>query len=92
MRELPPGADRSGAIAIGGSAQPLAAANVSRRSLTGQNISSGDLWINETGGAAAIQGAGSYQVPAGSPFKVSTAGSISIIGATAGQKYTATEA
>ena len=83
--------NRSGTIAEGGTAQTLAAANSSRRELSGQNISSADLWINEIGGTAAADTAGSYKVPAGASFSVSTGKAVSIIGATTGQAFTATE-
>lgn len=85
------GTDRSGAITTGGTAQVLAAANPDRRGLTGQNISAGDLWINETGGTAAADTSGSYKVPAGATFEIETVFAISIVGATTGQKFTATE-
>ena len=88
---LPAGTNRSGAITTGGTAQVLAAANSSRLSLVGQNISSGDLWINEIGGTAAVDTAGSYKVGAGVSFAIGTNRAISIIGATTGQKFTATE-
>lgn len=88
---LTTGTDRSGSITTGGNAQQLSASNTSRRGLVGQNISSGDLWINEIGGTAAVDTAGSYKIPSGQPFSVSTSRAISIIGATAGQKFTATE-
>jgi len=88
---LPAGTDRSGAIATGGTAQQLAPANSSRASLTGQNTSSGNLGINEIGGTAAIGSAGTYTIAAGQAFSVSTNRSISIVGATSGQTFTATE-
>lgn len=88
---LPSGTDRSGSITTGGTAQQLAAANSSRVSLTGQNISAGDLWINEIGGTAAVDTAGSYKVAAGVAFSIATNRAVSIIGATTGQKWTATE-
>lgn len=88
---LPAGTDRSGAIAVGGTAQQLAAANAGRVSLTLQNLSSGDLWINEIGGAAAVDTAGSWKVPAGGTYAASTNRAISIVGASAGQKFSATE-
>lgn len=88
---LPAGTNRSGAITTGGTAQSLAVANANRKSLSGQNISSGDLWINEVGGTAAIDAAGSYKITAGAAFKINTNQAVSIIGATAGQKFTATE-
>lgn len=88
---LPAGTDRSSSITLGGTAQALAAANTARRGLTGQNISTGDLWINEIGGTAAADTAGSYKVAAGATFTVQTNRAISIVGATTGQKFTATE-
>jgi len=88
---LSAGTDRSGTITTGGTAQQLAAANLARKGLVGQNISAGDLWLNEIGGAASVDTVGSYKIPAGSPFSVSTNRAISIIGATTGQKFTATE-
>jgi hypothetical protein len=59
--------------------------------LNGQNISSGDLWINETGGTAAVDTIGSFKISAGDYFQISTSNAISVIGATTGQKFTATE-
>lgn len=91
LSTLPAGTDRSGSITDGGTAQQLAAANVSRKSLTVQNISDADMWINEIGGTAAVDTAGSWKVPAGSVFSVSTNRAISIVGATTGKKFTATE-
>jgi hypothetical protein len=88
---LPAGTDRSGAITTGGTAKELAPANTERRSLKGQNISAGDLWINENGGTAAADTQGSYKVPGGSTFSIGTNRTISIVGATAGQAWTATE-
>lgn len=88
---LPAGTDRSGSIALGGTAQSLAPANTTRRGLVGQNISAGDLWINEIGGTAAVDTAGSYKVTSGSSFTVNTNRAVSIIGATTGQKFSATE-
>jgi hypothetical protein len=88
---LPAGTDRSGSIAAGGTAQSMAPANAARKSLKGQNISAGDLWINEVGGTAAVDTAGSYKVTSGSAFAIATNRAVSIVGATTGQKWTATE-
>lgn len=88
---LPNGTDRSGTITTGGTAQQLAAANTSRVSLTGQNISSGDLWISENGANAAPNAAGSYKISSGQAFSVGTSRAISIYGATTAQAFTATE-
>lgn len=85
------GTDRSSTIGTGGTAQALAAANAARTRLTGQNISSADLWINEGGGTAAADTVGSYRVPAGATFSVETTHAVSIVGATTGQKFTARE-
>lgn len=90
-KRLQSGTDRSGAITTGGAAQDLAAANTARQFLKGQNISAGDLWICESGAAAAVGAAGSYQVKAGLTFSVNTTRKISIIGAATGQAFTATE-
>lgn len=91
LAPLTSGTDRSGSITTGGTAQALAAANTARTGLVGQNISAGDLWINEIGGTAAVDTAGSYKITSGSPFSVSTSRAVNIIGATTGQKFTATE-
>jgi hypothetical protein len=88
---LAAGTDRSGSIAAGGTAQQLAAANTARKSLKGQNISTGDLWINENGGTAAADTVGSYKIPAGATFSVGTNRAVSIIGAVTGQKFSAAE-
>ncbi len=88
---LPAGTNRSGTITTGGTAQQLAPANTARKSLTIQNISDIDLWVNEIGGAAAIDAVGSYKIIAGQAFSVATNRAISIVGATAGKKWTATE-
>lgn len=83
-------ADKSSTVTSGGTAQVLAAANLFRHGLTGQNISAGDLWVSETG-TAAVDTVGSYKVVPGASFSVHGTGAISIIGATTGQKFTATE-
>jgi hypothetical protein len=88
---LPAGTNRSGTIAVGGTAQTISTGNATRRALYGQNISTGDLWINELGGVAVIGAAGSYKISPGESFSISTSNAISIIGATTGQAYTAVE-
>lgn len=85
------GTGRSGTITLGGTAQQLAAANASRKLLRGQNISTGDLWINENSGTAAANGTDAYLVSAGATFSVDTNEAVSIVGATTGQAFTATE-
>jgi hypothetical protein len=88
---LPAGKDRSGSITTGGTAQTLAALNLARRGLTIQNISTADLWVNETGGTAAANTAGSFQLIAGASANIDTRQAVSIVGATTGQKFSATE-
>lgn len=88
---LKAGTSRSGSITSGGAAQSLASANTSRTILSVQNISSGDLWINEDGGTAAVDTAGSYVIPPRATAYINTNEAVSIIGATTGQKFTATE-
>lgn len=88
---LSPGTDKSGTIAAAGVAQSMAAANPNRRTLTGQNISANDLWINEMGGLAAIATPGSYRVATFETFAIATNRAVSIIGGTLGQGWTATE-
>ena len=87
---LTAGTNRGGTITTGGTAQQLAPANPTRSFLSGQNTSTGDLWIHETGGTAS--GASpSFRVPAGSTFGINTNQAISIWGATTGQSFSATE-
>jgi hypothetical protein len=83
-------ASLGGTITTGGIAQQLVAAGTTRKGVRGQNISTGDLWINE-GGTAVVDGIGSYKVVSGQTFDTSFMGSLSIIGATTGQKFSATE-
>lgn len=85
--------DRSGTITTGGTAQQLAAANAARLGFSVQNLSTGDLWVNTLGTAAAAQpsiklAAGVYfETPAG----YGAVGAISIFGATTGQAFSARE-
>lgn len=86
------GTTRNGSITVGGTAQVLAAANASRISLEGQNLhEEEDLWINEQGATAVIGAAGSYCVPPKGTFQISTSNQISVIAATTGHAWTATE-
>jgi len=89
---LSAGTDRSGSITVGGTAQVLAAANTSRVALVGQNIDpSEDMWLNEVGGNATANTAGSVLVPAKATFSVDSNRAISIVAATTGHKFTAIE-
>lgn len=83
--------NRSGTITLGGTSQTLAAADSTRRHLTIQNLSTGDLWINELGGAAAIDTVGSNRLPPGASATITSPLALAIIGATTGQKFTAAE-
>lgn len=89
---LAAGTDRSGSITTAATSQTVAAANTARKSLRIQNISAEVLWVNQTGTAAAAAGAGSYKVPVDGTFEVTTNQAVAIVGATAGSKFTATEA
>jgi hypothetical protein len=88
---LQKGTDKSGSITLGGTAQTLAVANELRIGLFIQNISAEDMWVNETGGTAAIAGTGSYKIVSFGTFYVNTNKAISVVAATTGSKWTATE-
>lgn len=85
--------NRSGTVTAGGTAQQLAGANAARMGFSIQNLSTGDLWVNTLGTAAAAQpsiklAAGVYfETPAG----YGAVGAISIFGATTGQAFSARE-
>lgn len=88
--------DRSGTITTGGVAQTLALGDGTRRGLSIQNVSSGDLWVNVYGTASATAG---RKIAAGDEYVWSMqqgSGSIpvnavSIFGATTGQAFAAEE-
>lgn len=86
--------DQSGSIATGGTAQQLMPANGRRRGFSVYNLSSADLWINELG-AAAVAGQPSLKITAGTYYETPASGvgvqAVSILGATAGQQFTARE-
>lgn len=86
--------DRSGTIAVAGTAQSLMLASNLRDGFSVQNNSAGDLWINELGSAATIAqpslkiaSGALYETPRGYPCPYA----ISIIGATLAQAFTARE-
>ena len=89
--------DGSGSIATGGTAQQVFAGNTGRQYLLIQNVSSGDLWVNFGTAAVASQPSikivanGSVEFSAGGTGVVPT-GTVSIIGATLGQAFTAKQA
>lgn len=89
---LTAGTDRSGTTnATAGTATTLAPANAARKGLNIQNISAGNIGINEVGGTAAIGSAGTYTVAAGNTVSIRTNRAISVVGSAASQVYTATE-
>ena len=85
--------NRSGTVTTGGTAQQLMPSNTSRKGFSVQNLSTGDLWFNSLGTAAASQPSmklvsGAYfETPAG----YGATGGISIFGATTGQAFSARE-
>jgi hypothetical protein len=88
--------DRSGTITLGGTAQVLMPYNQARHGCKVQNISPGDLWINDQGTAALSQP--SIKVPAGAQYTCdmmangfTNSAVLSIIGATTGQAFAARE-
>ncbi len=85
--------DRSSTITTGGTAQTLVAANPDRDHLFICNPNaSGSLWVNDLGGTAAANGAGSTEIPPGSVATTRSRNAISIIHATTGAAFTAGEA
>lgn len=87
---LPAGTNRSGSITAANTSQTLAAANTTRKYLGIQNTSTGDLWIDEFGNDAVLASP-SFRIAAGGSLNVRTNAKIAIIGATAGQTWSATE-
>ena len=85
--------NRSGIIGTGGASQQLMAANSQRRGYWVQNLSTGALYINAFGAAAATQPSilippnGLYEPCVGS----APASEIQIFGATTGQAFSARE-
>lgn len=88
--------DLSSTITTGGTAQQLAAANELRRGYSVQNLSSGNLFVNDVGGTAVTTQTGSSItiIPGAlyeSPRDQRPTSAISIIGATTGQAFAARE-
>lgn len=85
--------DRSGTLAAAAVAQQVAAAKSDRKYLLIQNVSTGDLWINF--GVSAVQAQPSIKIAAGATFVMDngfvSSESVSIIGATLSQAFTAKE-
>lgn len=86
--------DRSGTITAGGSPQALLAASNGRQGWLIQNLSAGDLFVNDVAAAALDTG---FKIPAGAILDSSATpayparNALSIWGATTGQKFTARE-
>lgn len=85
--------DRSATVATAGLAQIVAPARTARHGFFLQNLSSGDLWIGI--GTTATTGASSIRLAAGQLYESPPGGvpadAIGVIGATAGQAFTAKE-
>ena len=85
--------DRSGTIAAANTTQQIAPANPARSGFLIQNLSTGDLWLATSGAATAGQPA--LRIGAGQllefPASGVPAGAVSVLGATAGQSFSARE-
>ncbi len=85
--------DRSGTIATNGQAQQMAPANAARTGMMLQNHSAGDLWVDSL--STAVQSQPSVRIPPGAMYEWPSTGvpttAVSVIGATAGQTFTARE-
>jgi len=83
--------DGSGSITTGGTSQQIFSANTSRRWLLVQNISNAVLYVNF--GAAAVVDSNSIKLNANasyeSPAGFVTTATVTVIGATTGQKFVA---
>lgn len=67
------------------------AANTSRKSLVGQNLSAVNIGFHEFNGTAVIGTAGTYTVPAGGSFSISTQNAVNFIAASGTAAVTLTE-
>jgi hypothetical protein len=67
-------ADRSGVIALGGTAQSLMAANPARLGWSFQNKSSADMYFNDLGGTASPASNNSTYLPAGAYYESEVGG------------------
>lgn len=85
--------DLSGTITTGGTAQTLVAASSGRDHVfIGNPNLVGSLWVNDLGGTAAANGAGSTEITPGDVVQTRSRNAISIVHATTGAKFTAGEA
>lgn len=77
-------------IATGGTAQSLLPADGNRSKLFIHNAAaSGSLWVNDLGGTAAANTAGSTEIPAGDTFETDSVLAVSIVHATTSSPVTA---
>ena len=87
--------NRSGAIALGGQAQQLMAANPDRRGWSFQNKSNANLWFDDLGGTADPAANSSTYLPPGSYYESEQGGAsvapISLYGDATGAQYVAKE-
>lgn len=85
--------DRSGAIVTGGTAQSLMAANPGRDHYYIHNPNAtGSLWVNELGGTAAVNGAGSVEIVPGQTVTSYARNAVSIVHGATNAKFTCGEA
>jgi hypothetical protein len=87
---LPAGTNKSGQATTVSGAFNLPA-NAARRGAVGQNTSGGTIGFNEFGGAAAIGQPGTYSVPSGSAFSISTNQLVNFVTAAGAANITLTE-
>ncbi len=81
--------DISGTITTGGTAQVLRAADADGVEVFIGNPGVASLWVNDLGGTATPNAAGSTEIPAGVTVKTRSRSAISIYGATTAQVFTA---
>ena len=87
--------DRSGVIALGGTAQTLMAANSARTGWSFQNKSSADMYFNDLGGTASASANNSTYLPSGAYYESEIGGAslqaVSIYCATSNAPFVAKE-
>lgn len=87
--------DRSGAIALGGQAQTLMAANATRKGWSFQNKSNANIWFNDLGGTADPTANNATYLPPGAYYESEPGGAsvaaISLIGDATGAQFAARE-
>lgn len=91
QQTLTAGTDKSGTIATGGTSQPLAAANTSRKRLVVQNVSDTAMTVTDLLSTATAGGAGCWLIAVGATWEATTNRAVYIVCATTGKKFTAVE-